>query len=127
MCSPTNPPNSLSRQTGLLPTEVLANRRKFGVNELEMKKPESLWKKFLRQFTDLLVIILLFAGLLAFFLGERTDAIVILAIVLANAAIGFFQEIKTERTLEALQKLVALNSKVLRGGKIQIILAGTEI
>jgi P-type Ca2+ transporter type 2C len=110
-----------SRKTGLTAGDILANRTKFGVNELEVKKPESWWVKLLRQFSDLLVIILLLAGFLALFLGERIDAIVILVIVAANAFIGFFQEFKTERMLEALQKLVALNSKVLRNGKIQMI------
>lgn len=111
------------KKSGLKPAEVLASRNKFGSNALEVKKPEAWWWKLLRQFTDLLVIVLLVAAGLSLIFGELTDALVIFAIVLVNALIGFFQEFKTERMLEALQKLVALNSKVLRNGKMQIISA----
>ncbi len=114
---------SSSRETGLIPAEVIRNRHKFGANELEVKHPEEWWRKLAKQFSDLLVVILLFAGILAFFLGEQIDAIVILVIVAANALIGFFQEFKTERMLEALQKLVAPEAKVLRAGKMKIISA----
>ncbi|MFH1545835.1 MAG: cation-transporting P-type ATPase [Patescibacteria group bacterium] len=131
MHSPANakPANSLPRspRTGLLPAEILANRRKFGVNELEVKKPESLWKKFLRQFADLLVIVLIIASVLSFFFGETVDAVVILAIVFVNAFIGFFREYKTERMLEALQKLVAPTARVLRSGKEEVISANEVV
>ncbi|MFH0776528.1 MAG: cation-translocating P-type ATPase [Patescibacteria group bacterium] len=116
----------LPKSKGLAPAEVLVSRARFGSNEFEVREPESWVRKLLRQFADLLVIVLIAAGLLSLFFGEVTDALVILGIVIVNAVIGFFQEFKTERMLEALQKLVALNSKVWRAGKIQIIPA-TEV
>lgn len=116
-----------SNKNGLTIPQVLASRVKFGVNELEIKKPEGWWVKLARQFTDLLVIVLIVAASLSLVFGEFTDALVIFGIVLANAAIGFIQEFKTERMLEALQKLVALNSKVLRDGKIQMIPASEVV
>lgn len=88
---------------------------------LTVKKPESLWLKFARQFFDLLVVVLLVAAGISFAFGETVDAFVIFGIVVLNATIGFFQEFKTEKMLEALQKLIALKSKVLRNGKIQVV------
>ncbi|MFH0833874.1 MAG: cation-transporting P-type ATPase [Patescibacteria group bacterium] len=113
--------------TGLSPAQISASRAEHGANVLEVKKPESAWRKFARQFADLLVIVLLVAAGLSFAFGEFTDGLVIFIIVIVNAAIGFFQEFKTEKMLEALQKLVALNSKVLRGGKIQMIPASEVV
>ncbi len=123
MHSSSSSSNSRSRRTGLLPAEILVNRRKFGVNKLEIKKRESLWKKFLRQFVDLLVIVLIIASLLSFAFGEMVDGAVILAIVFINALIGFFQEYKTERMLEALQELVAPTARVLRSSKGMVLYA----
>ncbi|MFH1375379.1 MAG: cation-transporting P-type ATPase [Patescibacteria group bacterium] len=110
-----------SRVTGLTPADISPKRSKFGWNELEVKKPESWIKKLLRQFRDLLVLTLIAAGLLALALHETVDAIVILVIVVINALIGFVQEFRTERMLEALQKLVAPTARVLRSGKEKII------
>ena len=115
-----------SAKTGLSAAAVSASREKNGANVLAVKKPESWWRKFAQQFSDLLVVVLLVAAAISFAFGESVDALVIFGIVLANATIGFFQEFKTERMLEALQKLVALESKVLRGRKIQMIPA-TEV
>lgn len=115
------------KKTGLSSSAVLASRKKSGANILEIKKPESWWHKFARQFSDPLVIVLLIAVAISFSFNEIVDASVILTIVFANATIGFFQEFKTERMLEALQKLVALNSKILRDKKIQIIPASEVV
>ncbi len=108
-------------KTGLTSAAVFASRQKFGANVLVVKKPESLWLKFARQFSDLLVIVLLVAAGISFAFGETVDALVIFGIVVLNAVIGFFQEFKTEKMLEALQKLIALKSKVLRNDKIQVV------
>ena len=110
-----------SRKTGLIPADIASKRLKFGWNELEVKKPESWIRKLLRQFRDLLVLVLIAAGLLALALHETVDAIVILVIVVINASIGFVQEFRTERMLEALQRLVAPTARVLRSGKEKII------
>jgi Ca2+-transporting ATPase len=108
---------------GLSSVEVKRLREKFGWNELTVKKPEALYRKFLRQFSDILIIVLILAGLIALAFGETLDAIVILCIVLINAVIGFLQEYKTERMLEALQKLVAPTARVIRDGKAVNILS----
>ncbi len=110
-----------SHETGLIATEIAERQIKYGVNEITGKPPEPLWRKALRQFTDLLVLILIGAGLLALFSGETTDAIVILSIVFLNAAIGFAQEYKTERALAALKNLTAPEARVLRAGKEALI------
>lgn len=107
----------MSHSTGLSSPEVKRLRDKFGWNELTVKKPEALYRKFLRQFSDILIIVLILAGLIALAFGETLDAIVILCIVVINAVIGFLQEYKTERMLEALQKLVAPTARVIRDGK----------
>lgn len=122
-----NSPTKLAfSAAGLTSAEASVRRQKYGANELAVEKPESAWVKLARQFADLLVIILIIAGALAFFLGERTDAIVILSIVLINAIIGFVQEFRTEKMLDALKKLVAPSAQVWRAGK-KITIPAREI
>ncbi|MBR9675799.1 cation-translocating P-type ATPase [Candidatus Woesearchaeota archaeon] len=87
-----------------------------GLNEIRKTKDYSVMKSILSQFTDLMVIILIIASLISFFLGESADALVILGIVLLNALIGFFQEFKAEKSIEALQKLVSQTAIVIRDG-----------
>ncbi len=94
---------------------------KYGPNILPKKKSDPWWKKLLKEFSDLMVVILIFASLLSFFLGEKIDGSIILAIVFLNAGIGFFQEWKSEKTLEALQKMVSPEATVIRDGVEQKI------
>ncbi|MED3661468.1 cation-translocating P-type ATPase [Ureibacillus sp. FSL K6-8385] len=102
---------------GLTEQEAKKRLEQYGYNELEIyKKQSDLWL-FFRQFKDFLVIILLVAVLISLFLGEYADAITILTIVIINAFLGFFQERKAERALEALQKLSAPQVNVLRNGE----------
>ena len=110
-------PKTSSPTLGLSSPEIFQLRQKYGWNEIAVHKSESLVKKILRQFTDLLVIVLIAGGVLAFLLGERIDAIVILSIVIINALIGFIQEFRTEKMLDALKKLVAPLARVIRNGK----------
>jgi len=101
-----------------LSQHVAAQRLKeFGKNVLRAKKAHPWWKILFEQFTDILVLILVAAAAISFFVGERVDASVIFFIVLLNAGIGFFQEFKVERTLEALKKILHPESRVLRNGK----------
>lgn len=93
----------------------------YGYNELKEKEKETLLKKILDQLKDFLVIILIAASLVSAFVGEISDAIVIIAIVVVNAALGVIQEGKAEKALEALKKMSAPNAKVLRDGKMEII------
>ncbi|MBU1849638.1 MAG: HAD-IC family P-type ATPase [Nanoarchaeota archaeon] len=111
-------------EQGLSNSEVEERLKKFGHNILVEKKKESLFHKFLMQFTDMLVIILIIAAVISFFLGEYTDGSVILFIVVLNAFIGFFQEFKAERALEALKAMIHPVAVVMRGGQKKEISVG---
>jgi Ca2+-transporting ATPase len=88
-----------------------------GPNELKKEKGRSPLKLLLGQFTNILMIILLIAIALSFAVGEATDAIIILAIVIASAVLGFTQEYRSEKAVEALKKMTAPTASVLRDGK----------
>lgn len=97
-----------------------------GANEFEKKKQKSLVAKFLEQFKSFMILVLLIAavisGVVGYMSGEGfTDAIIILVIVILNACIGTAQEVKAEKSLEALEKMSAPYSKVLRGGQVETI------
>jgi len=113
---------------GLTRKEAEERLEEFGLNELRVKPNTPLWKKLLNQFTDLMVLILLGAAIISAGIAiyhhkteELTEAYVILGIVILNALIGFIQEFKTEKALEALQKLVAPQARVIRAGTEKII------
>ncbi len=108
---------------GLNNTEVLARQKKYGFNELPKKKQTSALSLFLSQFASVIIWLLIGAILIAAFLGEWVDTIAIAAIVFLNACLGFFQEYKAERSLEALQKLAEPKAHVIRDGKIETIAA----
>lgn len=93
----------------------------FGQNVIKAKKRKPLILVFLEEFKDLMVIILIIAAVLAYIAGETTDASVILFIVLLNAIIGFIQEFKAEKAIEALKKLIAPQARVMRGGTEMLI------
>jgi len=106
---------------GLEPEEALKRQAEFGWNELREKEQETLLHKFINQFKDFLVLILIVASIISVFIGDITDSLVILAIVILNATLGVFQEFKAEKALEALKKMSAPMSKVLRKGEVSII------
>ena len=105
---------------------VEESRRKYGVNELKAKKKKTLLIKFLEQFKDFMIIILIIAALVSGIIGYIenegiTDSIIILIVVIMNAIIGVAQESKAEKSLEALQKLSSHVAKVIRNGELIII------
>ena len=106
---------------GLTEQEAAVRLEKNGPNELKGKPRATLWERLLSQFKDFLIIILIVASIVSAFIGEVTDAMVIIAIVILNAALGVYQESKAEKAMEALQKMAAPNSKVVRGGTIQTV------
>lgn len=111
-----------SGRDGLETAEAAARLERDGANRLRGKEPEPLWKRFLGQMRDPMTIILLVAaavsGVTAVYAGESfADVVIILLVVVLNAALGVFQESKAERAIEALQQMTAATSKVLRGGK----------
>ncbi|MCF7831138.1 HAD-IC family P-type ATPase [Candidatus Gracilibacteria bacterium] len=111
------------KMQGLSSTIAKRKLQEFGPNVLRAKKANPVWKIFLEQFTDILVLILVGASIISFFVGERIDAIVILFIVLLNAGIGFFQEFRVERTLAALKKMIHPEIRVFRDGEAIMISA----
>jgi Ca2+-transporting ATPase len=98
-----------------------ARLEQYGPNELAAGKKISVWSILLRQFANLLILILLAATVISFFLGEHLDAYVILAIVLACVGLGFFQEYRAEQAAAALAKLAAPVATVVREGQEQSI------
>ena len=111
---------------GLTEEQVKANYEKYGMNELKQKKKKSLFVKFLEQFKDFMIIVLIIAAIVSGAVGIAegegiTDTIIILIVVVLNAIIGVVQENKAEKSLEALQKLSAHASKVMRDGKISVV------
>ena len=111
---------------GLTASQVEEKRKEYGYNELKAKKKKSLFVKFLEQFKDFMIIVLIVAaivsGIVGYMEGEGiTDSIIILIVVIVNAIIGVVQENKAEKSLEALQKLSSHVAKVVRNGKVEVV------
>ncbi len=102
---------------GLSFQEAQARLKKYGPNEFEQKQALSLPKLLLNQFTSPLIYILFFAGIVTLFLSEWTDAVVIFMAVLVNVILGFTQEFKAEKALEALKNILVSKTNVLRDGE----------
>ncbi len=100
-------------------SDIAAQERleRYGPNELTAGKKISAWRILLRQFSNLLILILLVATVISFLLGERLDAWVILVIVLACVVLGFVQEYRAEKAAAALAKLAAPTAVVVREGR----------
>ena len=113
-------------EKGLTTEEVAKRREKYGLNELKSKKKKSLFQKFLDQFKDFSIIVLIIAAIVSGVVGVAegegiTDTIIILIVVVVNAIIGVTQESKAEKSLEALQKLTDHASKVIRNGEVTVV------
>ena len=113
-------------KNGLTNSKASENLEKFGFNELKAQKKVPLIIKFLEQFKDFMIIILIIAaivsGAISIAQGEKiTDSVIILIVVIANAIIGVAQEAKAEKSLEALQKLSGHEAKVIRDGSVCVV------
>lgn len=106
---------------GLPTDQVLSLRAKYGLNQLAEVPPVPRWRRFLGQFTDLVIWILIVAALISGAMGDWPDTVAILAIVLLNGLLGFFQEERAEQALAALQRLSAPLAKVMRDGVLQAL------
>jgi magnesium-transporting ATPase (P-type) len=106
---------------GLTDEQIEAQRRLHGTNALPEPPPRPAWRLFARQFASPLIYILFAASLMAVALGNYGDAGVILAVVLANALIGTFQEGRAERSMAALRRLAAVQVRVLRNGRESMV------
>lgn len=103
-------------ESGLSSQEAKRRLQEYGPNEIKEKKRKTSLQMFLEQFKDFLIIVLIFAALIAGIVGKPTDAIAILAIVVLNAIIGFVQEYKAEQAMASLKKMAAPLAVVLRDG-----------
>jgi P-type Ca2+ transporter type 2C len=101
---------------GLASAAVAERRRQYGLNELVVKEKKSPFLMFLAQFRDVLILILIAAAVLAGFVGDLVDTIAIFVIVVINAVVGFIQEYRAEKAMEALKKMAAPTATVLRDG-----------
>lgn len=106
----------ISLDAGLNTEQVSENQKKYGLNQLKEANKKTFLSKVADQFKDFLILILLAASVVSFSIGEKTDAMIIVAIVIINAMLGLYQEGKAEKAIEALQKLAAPNANVIRNG-----------
>ena len=111
---------------GLSDRKVASLLEKYGKNVLKEKKKKSMAAKLKDQFLDPMIIILLLASILSMAIGEVTDSIIIIAIVIVNAVLSIYQEGKAEQAIEALQKMASPKAKVIRNGKIMDCLLYTS-
>ena len=113
--------------SGLTENEVRKRQEKCGPNKLKEKKKESLFIKFIKQFNDFMIIILIIASIVSAFVSyyegnnDYFDSIIIIVIVVFNSLMGVIQEARAEKSLEALQKMSAPTAKVKRDGKLKEI------
>jgi len=106
----TNPKNGLNTE------EVDKRLQHYGKNQFVKGKPTSLLELFLGQFKSILIIILIFAGIVSFLMGDKIEGYAILFVVLLNAVLGFVQEYKADKSVKAIQSLVSPIAKVIRNG-----------
>lgn len=113
-------------ELGLTEKQVEEQQEKYGMNELTAKKKKTIFQKFIAQFKDFMIIVLIIAAIVSGVVGIAegegiTDTIIILIVVIVNAVIGVLQENKAEKSLEALQKMSSHASKVIRNGNLIVV------
>ncbi|MBA4390628.1 MAG: calcium-translocating P-type ATPase, PMCA-type [Syntrophus sp. (in: bacteria)] len=113
-----------SGRDGLTAGEAAKRLHQYGPNELQAKKKKTPAMMLLDQFKDFMIIILIAAAVIAGVIGEMTDTFVIIAIVIANAIIGFVQEYRAERAMEALKRMASSAATVIREGTPKKISSG---
>lgn len=106
---------------GLETNEVKIRITKYGLNEIRRKKKDSVLKVLWRQINNPLIWVLIGSSLIATLLGKITDGMVVLAVVIVNSIIGFIQEYKAGKAIEALSSMVPENATVIRNGHIETI------
>lgn len=115
-----------NKEKGLTEEQVTEIRKQKGYNELQAAKKKTLFQRFIDQFKDFSIIVLIIAAIVSGIVGVSegegiTDTIIIMIVVIVNAIIGVAQESKAEKSLEALQKLSDHASKVIRNGNLQVV------
>jgi Ca2+-transporting ATPase len=107
-----------SNESGLSTKEAKKRLLEFGLNELQEKKKIPAWLLFLNQFKDFMILILMAAAIISGIMGDLTDTIIILIIVLLNSVIGFVQEFNAEKAMDALKKMSTTQTQVLRDNAV---------
>ena len=113
--------SGIEEDIGLSTREAEEKLKLYGLNIIEKKKQISGIKIFLSQFNDFITWVLIVATIISALMGERADAITILIIIIMNSILGFIQEFRTEKSLEALKEMAAPTAKVVRNKKLQVI------
>ncbi len=113
----------VSKEQGLTSQQVADRQKQYGKNELQEGKKESLIVKFLKEFADVLIVILLVAAVISLIVDptEWVDSLVIFVVVMVNAILGVAQESRAEKSLEALKKMSSPACRVIRNGKVDRI------
>jgi P-type Ca2+ transporter type 2C len=111
---------------GLTAEEVAKRIQQYGPNQLQEKKKRPAWVLFLMQFKDVMILILIVAAIISAVVGDVKDMIVILIIVIINAVVGFVQEYRAEKAIDALKKMSAAHVRVRRNKRVEQIEA-TEV
>lgn len=106
-------------ENGLSHEEIIKRHQQFGYNILDKKKKENPFMIFLKQFQDLLVIILIIAAIISGMSGQIESTIVIVSVIIVNAILGTIQTLKAEKSLDSLKKLSVPKAKVIREGTLQ--------
>jgi P-type Ca2+ transporter type 2C len=103
-----------TNRQGLSKSEATRRLEEYGRNALEVKKKKTVWSMLFHQLTDFMILILIAAAVISGVVGDLTDTIVILAIVIINAVVGLVQEWRAEKAMEALQNMAASHARVVR-------------
>ena len=111
---------------GLSPQEAGVRLGQYGPNELREKKKKTLLVILLDQFRDFMILVLIAAAVISGFLGELSDTVAIIVIVVLNAVIGFIQEYRAEKAMAALKKMSAPSATVIRNG-VPSVIAASEL
>lgn len=115
------------QENGLDQDEIESRLVQYGYNQLEEEEGKSFLTKLKEQFSDFLILILIGAAIISFLVGERSDAVVIMAIVIINALLGIYQEGKAEKALEALKQMASPTAKVIRNGHLEVVPSSTLV
>lgn len=111
-------------QKGLTSSEAEKRIKEYGPNELDQGKTKSIFVKFLEQFKDFMILVLLAAALISAIFGDVADAFIILVVVVLNAILGVYQEAKAEEAIDALKKMSSPEARVRRDGNVVSLKSG---
>ena len=111
---------SVTKQ-GLTTEQVNHRLAEYGKNALEEKKKKPVWMLFLLQFKDFMILVLIVAAIISGIVGDKTDTIVILLIVFLNAIVGFIQEYRAEKAMEALKQMASPQASVIRNNTVSVV------